>query len=72
MLAVWLPADLLTRKIKLRSVHYFFETVRIRIRIKLSDPDPYLSEKSDPNPCQSEKPDLDPYQNGLDSQQYRV
>jgi hypothetical protein len=28
-------------------VHYFFEMVRIRIRFKQSDPDPYQIEKQD-------------------------
>ncbi len=51
-----------------------FETVRIRIRIKKSDPDPYQIEKQkqdpDLNRYQSEKQDLDPYpyQKGLDPQ----
>ncbi len=38
--------------------HYLFETARIRIRIKQSDPDPFQSEKQDP----------DPYKKGLDPQ----
>ncbi len=59
---------------------YLLETVRIRIRIKQSDPDPYQiekqdpdpyqSEKQDPDPYQSEKQDPDPYQKGLDPQHW--
>ncbi len=60
----WVLADLLTRKIKLRITarnvlgtlyRYLFETVRIRILIKHSDPDPYKTEKQGPYPYQSEK-----------------
>ncbi len=47
---------------------YLFETVRIRIRIKQSDPDSYKMEKQDPDPYQSEKQDPDPYQKCLDPQ----
>ncbi len=50
--------------------------MRIRIRVKQSDPyqsekhdlDPYQSEKHDSDPYQSDKQDPDPYQNGLDPQ----
>jgi hypothetical protein len=42
---------------------YLFEMVRIWIRIKQSDSDPYKIGK--PDPYQSEKKDPDPYQNGL-------
>ncbi len=49
-------------------VHYRFEMVRIHVRIKQSDPDPYQIDKQDLNPYQSEKQDLDPYQKGLDPQ----
>ncbi len=48
------------------SYHYFFETVRIQIRIKQSDPDLYQIEKLYPDPYQSEK--QDPDQRGLDPQ----
>jgi hypothetical protein len=46
MPAVWLLVDLQTRKIKLSFIkstvlYYLFETVRIRIRIRQTDPDPY-------------------------------
>ncbi len=46
------------------------EMVRIRFRIKQSDPDPCQNEKQDPDlgPYQSEKQDPDPYQKGLDPQ----
>jgi hypothetical protein len=54
------------------SVHYLFETVRIRIRIKQSDPDPYQIEKqdTDKDPYQSEKQGPDPDQKGLDLQHW--
>jgi hypothetical protein len=51
----WVLLDLLTRKIKLGCInstvleHYLFETIRIRIRIKQSDADPYQMEKQDPD-----------------------
>ncbi len=53
-----------------RYIHYLFETVRTRIRIKQPDPDPYQIGKQDPDPYQSEKqdPDPDPYQKGLHPQ----
>jgi hypothetical protein len=38
-------------------VHFLFETARIRIRIKQSDPDPYQIGKQDPVPYQK-GPDL--------------
>ncbi len=58
----WVLVDLLTRKIKLRcirstvsgTIHYLFEIVRIRIRIKQSDPDLYKIEKQDPDLYQIE------------------
>jgi hypothetical protein len=61
----------LCKKYCYRYITYLFETVRIRIRIKWSDPDPYQIEKQDPYPdtYQSEKQDPDPYQKGLDLQQ---
>jgi hypothetical protein len=67
MLSGWVLADLQTREIKLRitarnvlGTLYLFETVRIRIHIKHSDPDPYQIEKQDPDPYQSEKQDPGP------------
>jgi hypothetical protein len=47
---------------------YLFETVRIRIHIKQSDPDQI--ENQDMDRYQSEKQDLDPYQKGLDPQHW--
>jgi hypothetical protein len=44
--------------------------VRIWIRIKHSDPEPYQIEKRDPDRYQSEKQDPDPYQRGLDQQNW--
>jgi hypothetical protein len=41
------------------SYHYLFETVRIRIRTKQSDPDLHQIEKLYPDPYQSEKQDPD-------------
>jgi hypothetical protein len=52
------------------KVHNLFETVRIWIRIKQSDPDPDQIEKKDPDWYQSEKQDPDPYQKGLDLQHW--
>jgi hypothetical protein len=49
-------------------VHYLLETLRIRIRIKQSDPGPYQIEKQDPDPYRSKKRDSDPHQKGLDPQ----
>jgi hypothetical protein len=42
--------------------------VRIRIRIKQLDLDPYQIGQQDPDPYQTEKQDPDPYQIGLDPQ----
>ncbi len=54
------------------SEHYLFKTVRIQIRIKQSDPDPYQIEKQDTDidPYQNEKQGPDPYQKSLDLQHW--
>jgi hypothetical protein len=49
-------------------VHYIFETIRIRIRVRKWDPIPYQSKKCDPDPDRNEKPDPEPYKNVLDPQ----
>jgi hypothetical protein len=47
------------KKYLLFKVQYLFETARIRIRIKQSDPDQI--ENQDPDPFQSEQQDPDPH-----------
>jgi hypothetical protein len=51
-------------------VHYLLETIRIRMRIKQSDPNPYNLEKHDPIRIKVKKQDPDPYQKGLDSKHW--
>jgi hypothetical protein len=46
------------------------KTVRIRIRVKQSNPGPYQIEKQDPDLNKREKKDPDPHQKGLDPQHW--